>query len=121
MSNAFIIFIYILSVYGFTNMLVYLNGPFGIFEYIRKISNSISEGLGELFSCMACCSTWVGIAFNILNVFILSSFAFTPGCILFGCETFSLMSLFVDMTFTSGIIWIIHNIEEFFERGFTNE
>lgn len=118
MSAWVILFIYIFSVYGFTNMLVYLNGPFGIFEKIRKIANSISEQLGELFSCMACCSTWVGILFSLVNAFILPAFAFTPGYLLFGTDSFSIMALFVDMIFTSGVVWIIHNVEEFFERGF---
>lgn len=118
MSSSILIFIYIFAVYGFTNMLVYLNGPFGIFNKIRELSTKISEGLGELLSCMACCSTWVGILFNLINVFFFPLFQFTPGCLMFGSSSFSIMGIFIDMVFTSGVVWIIHNIEEFFERGF---
>lgn len=115
MNSFVVLLIFIFATYGFTNMIVYLNGPFGVFEKIRKIASKIGPRVEELFSCMACCSTWVGILFNILNTCIFISIPFTPGCLIFGTN-FSIISLLIDTVFTSGTVWILHNLEESFER-----
>ena len=43
MSNWLIIFLYIIAVYGLSNMMVFGSGPFRIFEHIREITSSISR------------------------------------------------------------------------------
>lgn len=109
--------IYMFMAYGFTNMLVYLKGPFGIFERIRETANKIHPNLGELFNCMACCSTWVGIFFNLLNLLIIPSMTLTPAFLILGATTnLWWLKLLIDMGFTSGFVWILHNFEEMTER-----
>lgn len=117
MIYIFILIVYVFTAYGITNMFVYLNGPFGIFEKIRKVSHWIHPQLGELFSCMACCSTWIGIAFSLIDMLLITENIFTPGSLLFGRHTeYWYLILLFDIGFTSGAVWILHNFEEMMER-----
>ena len=68
MSPWLIIFLYIIAVYGLSNMMVFGSGPFRIFEHIRGISSSISEHFGKLFSCMMCFPANVGLFYIILKL-----------------------------------------------------
>nr|DAD66755.1 MAG TPA: Protein of unknown function DUF1360 [Myoviridae sp. ctPuP5] len=114
--------IYMFTAYGITNMLVYLRGPLGIFEYIREIANKIHSNLGELFSCMACCSTWIGLFFSLINLLIIPSIALTPAFLILGTTTnLWWVKLIIDMACTSGFVWIMHNFEEMTERIYNNE
>ncbi|MBP5458544.1 MAG: DUF1360 domain-containing protein [Paludibacteraceae bacterium] len=97
------------------NMVVYARGPFGIFERWRDFSHSISDGFGELFTCMMCLSTWIGLILNVVNV-IFVPFAFTPACTVFGLSDYHLLSAIVDMGFTSGVVWLLHQLDEMMER-----
>lgn len=117
-----VLIIYIFTTYSFTNMLVYLRGPFGIFEHIRNIANKIHSNIGELFSCMACCSTWVGLFFCLINLIIIPSMALTPAFLILGTTTnLWWLKLLIDMGCTSGFVWILHNFEEMTERVGNNE
>ena len=78
MSNALIIFLYIFTVYGLSNMVVFGSGPFRIFEYIREWSSNISQHFGTLFSCMMCFPANVGLIASIIDWFLLTSVAITP-------------------------------------------
>lgn len=116
MSNALIIFIYCIAVYGFSNMMVFGSGPFRIFEHIRNISTSISGHFGKLFSCMMCFPANLGWIFSLIDWFFIKNVAFTPFNILLIGTNLWWLALILDCFFTSGIVWLIHNIETFFEN-----
>ena len=92
--------------YGLTEIMVYGRGPFGICEKIRSLAARISDGLWQLFGCPMCFSTWVGIIASLVSV------------ILAGCGGFwlGLLTVVLDMFFTSGIVWFLTRIEEWMEK-----
>ena len=113
--------VYTLFAYGLANMVVYANGPFGIFEKWRDLSHRISAGFGELFTCMICFSTWIGVVFSLLNSFVVTSVAFTPFSVVFGAgHNDVVIKTFMDMCATSGAVWLLHNFEEACERHWAN-
>ena len=107
---------YILLSYGLSNLIVYANGPFRIFEKWREISHNIGEQFGELFTCMMCFSTWVGLALSLVNSLLLPAVAFTPFNIILGSVAPFWFIMILDMGFTSAVVWLIHQLEEMMER-----
>jgi len=112
--------------YGLSNMIVYSNGPGGIFTWWRSCSNKIHPKFGELFDCMMCLPMWVGMFFSVINLFFISSFSFTPMNMIFGRIIYdyygidflfiTILILLCDGAIASGTSWVIHNIEEHFEK-----
>lgn len=116
MSNGLIIFLYSIVCYGWTIMQTYGSGPFKIFEHIRNISSRISEHFGTMFRCQMCFPANLGIVLSLVDWFLIPQIAFTPfNIFLIGTNLWWLAMLF-DCCFTSGIVWIIHHIELFFEN-----
>ena len=115
MSNILIIFLYIFAVYGFSNMVVFSSGPFRIFEKIREWSSNLSEHFGTLFSCMICLPANVGWIASIIDWFLIPNLALTPFNILLDGTNLWWVALIADCCLTSGLVWIIHNVESFFE------
>ena len=115
MSNWLIIFIYIISVYGFSNMMVFGSGPFRIFEHVKRITSNMSEHFGSMFQCMMCFPANVGWAVSLIDWFFLKKITFTPFNILLLGTNLWWVALIGDCVFTSGIVWLIHNFESFFE------
>jgi hypothetical protein len=115
MSNGLVIFIYIIMAYGFSNMMVYGSGPFRMFEHIRNTSSNISEHFGSMFSCMMCFPANIGWAISVIDWFLLPSIAITPFNIFLLGTNLWWVALIADCCFTSGAVWIIHNVESFFE------
>lgn len=116
MSNWMIIFLYCIVAYGFSNMMVFGSGPFRIFERIRNISDRISEHFGSLFKCMMCFPANLGWVLSIIDWFLIKSVALTPFNILLAGTGLWWLALILDCFFTSGIVWLIHNFESFFEN-----
>lgn len=111
------VIIYVLFAYGFANMVVYAGGPFGIFERWRNFTHRVSEGFGELFTCMICFSTWIGIAFSLIDSYCFPTIAFTPFSLVFGAgHDHVVIKTMMDMCMTSGCVWLLHNLEEAMER-----
>lgn len=110
-----IVFCYILFAYGIANMVCYAEGPFNMFAWWREVADNISEGFGKLFNCMMCFSTWVGLVTSIVDL-LIPSVAFTPfNLILAGHGLWWLIPI-LDAGLTSGAVWLLHNLEEAFER-----
>ena len=115
MSTWFVIFIYIISVYGLSNMIAFGSGPFKIFEKIREWSSYVSEHFSSLFSCMMCLPANIGWIASLINWFFIPYIPITPfNLILIGTNLWWL-ALIGDCCFTTGIVWIVHNVESFFE------
>lgn len=116
MSHALLIFCYCIATYGICNIVVFGSGPFRIFERIRTWANDIDEHFGLLFSCMMCLPTNLGIILSLINWFFLP-FPITPFNIIFnGFSSLWWLAMIFDGAFTSGIVWLIHYIQEFFEN-----
>ena len=116
MSNWLILFLYIVTVYGLSNMMVFGSGPFRIFEHIRNLTSRISEHFGSLFTCMMCFPANVGWVFSLIDWFFIDSIAITPFNILLAGTGLWWLALILDCFFTSGIVWLVHNVETFFEN-----
>lgn len=115
MSNSLIIFLYSICAYGISNMMVFSSGPFRIFERIRSLTARISEHFGSMFSCMICFPANVGWFCSLIDWFLLKDVAITPFNMLLTGTNLWWVALICDCCFTTGIVWIIHNIESFFE------
>lgn len=115
MSTGLIIFIYCIAVYGLSNMMAFGSGPFKIFEKIREWSEYISEHFSTLFKCMMCLPANLGWICSLINWFLIPEVAITPfNIILFGTNLWW-VALIGDCCFATGIVWLIHNVESFFE------
>lgn len=115
MSTGLIVFLYAICAYGISNMMVFSSGPFRLFEFIRDITDSISEHFGSMFKCMICFPANVGWICSLVDWFFLKNVAITPFNILLCGTNLWWLALICDCCFTSGIVWIIHNVESFFE------
>ena len=115
MNTSLIIFIYSIAVYGLSNMVAFGSGPFKIFEKLREWSSYISEHFSSLFSCMMCLPANIGWIVSLINWFFIPTMALTPFNILLMGTNLWWLALIGDCCFTTGIVWIIHNIESFFE------
>lgn len=116
---ALTIFAYVFYAYGLTTIMVYGRGPFGICEGIRKLTARISDGLGQLFSCPLCFSTWVGMLTSLLNILFIKSIKLTPfNIVLASLGGFwgSALIVLLDAFFTAGFVWLLHQFEEALER-----
>ena len=112
-----IIIVYSLCAYGLSNIIVYSSGPFNIFSKLREYSNKVlPSNLGELFECMICFPTWVGILFSIIDIFLLRDISFTPFNLIFNDNNFWYIIILLDSFFTSGTTWLLHTIQESFEK-----
>lgn len=99
------ILIFILISYGITNIIVFGT----IFDPLREFLMKLNPGiLGSLVTCMMCSSFWVGVVLSLFVVSPIGSIFSVSGLLLY----------FLTGCFTSGSVWLIHTIQEFFERGF---
>ncbi len=104
---------FLLLSYGITNIVVFGS----IFKGWRDFWDRISPGFfGKLFSCPLCLSTWVGFILS----FIFGSLGYQSPMSLYGVDKFWLM-VFLDGCLTSGGVWIIHTVQECFERAFYSD
>lgn len=110
-----IIFAYIFAAFGLVEILVFFNGPFDIVSKFRNFAHWVHPKFGELFTCIACCSTWIGILFSILNYWFIP-IKFTPFNIVFDGTHFWWLIIFLDGMFTCGITWLLYQLEEMMER-----
>lgn len=93
---------WILAAYGMSTIIVYSS----IFEKFRNWVISISSFFGKLITCMMCTSFWVGIFMSL----VLGSLATNH----FG---YKFINVFFDGCFTSGAVWGLNAIIEFFEES----
>lgn len=116
-SLKLIIFIFVC--YGISNSVVYSDGPINMFLKIRNLANKIGPNFGELFNCMMCFPFWAGAIISLLDIVLFTSVLFTPFNLVLGFESTIIIKAFIivlDGFLSSGTTWLIHNIEEFFER-----
>ena len=111
----FKLIVYILAAYGLTEILVFFNGPFDIVEKFRKFAHWLHPKFGELFTCVACTSTWIGLILSALNYFLID-ITVTPFNIILEETKLWWVIIFMDGMFTCGIVWLLYQLEEMLER-----
>ena len=97
-SSWFVVFVFSVSVYSISNHFVYAHGPMHVYDKIRNIAHRIHPNLGELFECMICFPTWVGMALSAMNYFFLNGVALTPFMIL--------LNGIVDNNCSRWVLWV---------------
>lgn len=113
MYYIFILLLFSFICYSGTQFIVYLNGPFHIFEKFRKLMQNTHEQLGELVSCEACTSTWVSFFVSALNLILTPSIAFTPFNLILCNTGLWWLIILLDGLFGSGISWMLFRIEDY--------
>jgi len=101
MSILATLFVWSFTAYGMSTIMVYGS----IFEKPRTWIKSNSNFFGELIGCIMCTSTWVGFFMSICLGGLCTRIF----------ETHWLPSIFFDGVFTTGIVWTINTIVEYFE------
>ena len=112
----FIVLMYVLAVYGLSNIIVFGEGPFYILEKWRELMYNIHPNIGKLFSCMMCLPANIGWVASLVDWFLISSIAFTPFNIIFAGSGLWWLAMILDMGFTSGICWLLYVIDDYFEK-----
>lgn len=108
--------IYIVCMYGLTNLLVYGNGPFNIISKFRNYVQRNFPSIGEMFDCMMCTSTNIGWVLSLINILFLQELALTPFMYMFNCMTnYWYFIIPLDACFTSGAVWLLHSFQEMCE------
>jgi len=94
--------------YGWTNIMVYGSSIIGVWrDFWIKVSPKF---FGKLFSCPMCLGTWVGFLLS----YGLGYFDFNTPMALYGVNILWLR-VFLDGVLTSGTVWFIHTVQEWFE------
>lgn len=108
------ILIWFLLSYGLMNIMVYgsiFQGVRGFFEKWRDDEHAPFQSLGKfisgILSCPMCFSTWGG--------FFLGFVIFSPINVYFGIP--KEMSWFFDGILSSGAVWVINSVVEWFEEN----
>ena len=120
MYYIFIFLVFSFICYSATQMIVYLNGPFHIFEKFRQFLQNTNDQLGELVSCEACTSTWMGFFISALNLIIIPTIAFTPFNLILGGHGLWWLIIFLDGMFGSGISWLLFRLEDYLTNNTKN-
>lgn len=114
---AIYIFLYSLMCYGLSSAIVYYSGPFDIFEKWRK-TIAYNDKLLELFSCMFCLPTNIGMVLSILSIILSPYMPFTPFTIMFSGNYIMLpLIILFDGLYTGAIVSIIDAIITRIERN----
>ena len=114
MSSWLILFVFSITAYAISNHFVYAHGPMHIYDKIHP-------NLGELFSCMICFPTWVGMILSATNSLSLPALKLTPFMLLLSGNAPWWIIMILDGFFASGIVWLIHTLQEALERSNNNE
>lgn len=107
--------IYAFCSFGFAELLVYYDGFLHIFDYIRRAANWFHPHIGELFSCVICCSSWVGICLSLVDFFFVP-IAFTPFNMILGTTRLWWLIMILDMGITAGFAIILNHIDELVDK-----
>lgn len=109
-----LLLVWVLTIYGVTNIGVYGSILNSFRDSIEKIGNMKKFILApafhfirEMMRCMMCLSTWVG--------FIFSIFVFSPAHYVLGVPVY--ISWLLDGALASGTTWIINSVVEWFEEN----
>lgn len=118
---SYFLFVYSIMAYGISVAFVYFNGPFNIIGKFRDWMSSKHETFNELFSCMFCLPTNIGIILSIASLAFMP-FPITPFTLLYDYR-YGMWPIIImlDAFYTGGIVYLIHTLQERLERSIGNE
>lgn len=110
--------VYLIVAYNISFWLVYKNGPFGLFQRFRDLVAWFSKSFAQVFECMNCTPTWVGLFLSSFNAIFASHMALTPTRLAFGLDSMPwYVIIILDAIFTSGAVFLIDTIETRIEKN----
>lgn len=92
--------------YGLTNIVVYSKLFEPLRDWFKSNKGGVNKFIYELITCPMCFSVWSG--------FFVSVMIYSPTQIIYNINPH--ISWFYDGIMSSGIVWIINSIVEFFEE-----
>lgn len=102
--------LFVLVCYGVSNIIIFGS----IFNSFRAYWNKTSPNFfGKLFTCMICLPTYVGFFISI-GAHLTGLYQFSPFASI-GLNI-PLIAIFLDGCLASGSVWILHTLQEHFER-----
>lgn len=111
---------YIFVMYGLSNLLVYGTGPFNILQHFRDFMDKIHKTFSDMLDCMMCTSSNVAWITSSVNLLFFPNLSLTPfNSFGYGREYWYII-IFFDMCFTSGVVWLIHTLQEYLEKSSSN-
>lgn len=121
MNSWIVLFIFSITAYAISNHFVYAHGPMHLYDKIREIANKVHPNIGELFGCMICFPTWVGFILSVGNSLLVPTLSLTPFMLLLNGNAPWWIIMVLDGFFASGIVWLIHTLQEALERSNNND
>jgi ABC-type polysaccharide/polyol phosphate export permease len=61
---------------------------------------------GELFTCMICLPTWIGMILSYLGISVIDTYFQVPG----------FLTIILDGFIASGSVWLVHSLQEKLEK-----
>lgn len=102
--------LFVLTCYGISNIIIFGS----IFDRFRKYWEKVSPNFfGKLFSCMICLPTYVGFIIS-MSAHLTGLLQFSPFASL-GLNI-PMFAIFLDGCLASGSVWLVHTLQEYFER-----
>lgn len=95
--------VFSLLAYGISNIMIYGS----IFDGWRRFWVRYVPFLGELFTCMICLPFWVGVFLSVFAFSVTKTYLNIPE---------DVFAWFLDGCLTSGIVWLIHTLQEKLEK-----
>lgn len=112
-----IILLFILTCYGACNNMIYGSVFEGFREFLKKFGTS-GYSIHKLFTCFMCLGTWMGFVISYL-LFRIGHLNITPWGTYGLNDTF--LIIFLNGLLSGGGVWLIHTIQEAFERAFVRK
>ena len=109
------VLIYFLIAYGISFAFVESMGPFNLFHHIRELMGKIHPTFGDLFDCMFCFPTWVGLTLSIVNILLFPTIAFSPMMLLFDAPWY--ITVLGDMFATASGVYLINSMVEHWSKN----
>lgn len=106
--------IFILLSYSISNIIVFGSILEGFRNFWVRVNPSF---FGKLFNCMMCTPFYVGLGLSV-GSYLTGLKQFSPTSSL-GLDIWFL-SIFLDSCLSSGTTWLIHTVQEWFERSNSN-
>lgn len=96
--------------YGVCNIIVH-GKPF---KWLRTLAKKIHNTIYELITCMMCISAYFGIFMYMIGINPLEQL--TSGVFIYNSLITNIITGLLIAGFTSGSVWLIHTIQEYYER-----
>jgi len=84
----------------------------------------IKLGLGQALDCMLCMPMYVGGTVSLVNLFLLTQWAFTPSVYFFGLPQsweYYVAAVLIDAWSASAVIYLLDQIQVYLEKNYKSE